>query len=73
MYIVYMRERYYFSLVCTFEMVVNFFQVKVDVQKKVLRYTRKVDNICVNFIQSTFLTHCSHMVKVLNDYLVHSC
>ena len=33
MYIVYIRERHNFSLVCTSRKTINFFEVKVNVQK----------------------------------------
>ena len=33
MYIAYMRERYCYSLACTFKLVANNFEVKVDLQK----------------------------------------
>ena len=69
------RERDYFSMLCTFIKVIDFFQVKVDIQKKALRFTnkKKIDTIFVSFIQFAFLIHHCHKVKVLNDYLVHSC
>ena len=42
MYIVYIRERYCFSLVCTFKKVIKNFEVKVDVQKGPLRFKGKL-------------------------------
>ena len=51
MYIVYVRERYDFSLVCTLKKGVNFFlEVKVDVQEEALRFRRIMHNRYVNFI-----------------------
>ena len=38
MYIVYRRERYYFSLVCTFKKAIKNFVVKVDVLKGAPRF-----------------------------------
>ena len=42
MYIIYIRERYYFSLVCTFNKAIKNFEVKVDVQKGALRFREKI-------------------------------
>ena len=42
MYIVYMREKVLFSLVCTFKKVVKSFKLKVDVQKGPLRFRGKL-------------------------------
>ena len=67
MYIVYIRERYCFSLVCTFEKVVYLFKVKVDAQKGALRFRNFFDNRCISFI------HCYYMIIILNDYHVCSC
>ena len=53
-YIVYIRERYYFSLVCTFKKAIKNVEVKVDVQKGPLGFRRKAENTFVSFIQFTF-------------------
>ena len=47
MYIIYIRERYYFTLVCTSKKVVRFFEAKEDVQKgyggaSLVKWTQKV-------------------------------
>ena len=46
-------ERYYFSLVCTFRNVINFFEVKVDVQKGTLKAGENIDIRCASFVQFT--------------------
>jgi hypothetical protein len=51
-----MRERYYSSLVCTFREAINFFEVKVDVKKGLLRSRENIGNRCVSFIEFTFLS-----------------
>ena len=38
MFTVYINERVCFSLMCTFKKVIDFFEVKVDVQKGSLRF-----------------------------------
>ena len=40
-YIIYVREGYYFSLVCTFKKVINNFILKVDVQKRTVGFRKK--------------------------------
>ena len=42
MYIVYIRERYYFSLVCRCRNPIKFHEVKVDVQKGALRLEKRL-------------------------------
>ena len=54
MYIVYIRERYSFSLVCTSKNSIKFYEVKVDVQKGALSFREKIDNRHVSFIHFTF-------------------
>ena len=54
MYILYTRERCYFSLVCTVEKAIDVFKVKANVQKGALRFQEKINNRCVDFIQFTF-------------------
>jgi hypothetical protein len=72
-YVLHLRERYYFSLVCIFKkVIILFFEVKVDVQKGVVRFREKFNTRCVSFIQFTFI-HCCYMVNVLNDSLVCYC
>jgi hypothetical protein len=41
-YIVYLRERYYFSIVCTFKKAIDIFEVKIDAQKGALRLEKKM-------------------------------
>jgi hypothetical protein len=53
-YIVYMREGYSFSLVCTFSLIINNFEVKVDVQKGALRSTKQIHGRCASVIEFTF-------------------
>ena len=67
MYIVYIRDRYYFSLVCTFRKAINFFEVKVDVQKGSLRFREKHLTIDVLFSSNYVFIHCCHVIIVLND------
>ena len=54
MYILYARERYYFSLVCTFKMRYLDFEVIVGVQKEALRFRVSIDNRCASSIQFMF-------------------
>ena len=44
MYIVCIRERLYFCLMCTFKNASTIFEVKVDIQKRALRTREKIDN-----------------------------
>ena len=53
-YIMYTKERYCFSLLCTLIKVIKNIEVKVDVQKGALRYREKFDNRLVRFIQFAF-------------------
>ena len=53
MYIVYIRERHCFSLVCTSRKAIKKSNIKVDVQMGPYGL-EKLGNRCVNFIQSTF-------------------
>ena len=53
-YIVYMKTRYYFSLVRTSKKSLKKFELRVDVQKRALSFRGKLDNRCVSFIQFTF-------------------
>ena len=53
-YVIYIRERYYFSLVYISKKVVNFFEVKVDVQKGPLGFREFFYNNCASFIQFMF-------------------
>jgi hypothetical protein len=69
-YVIYIRERYKFSLVCTFRMAIEF-NVKVGVQGGALRFRPKNNNRCSIFIETTFSSIVSHMVIVLHDY--HVC
>ena len=41
-YIVYIMERYYFSLVCTSRKVIDFFEVKIDIQKGAPKFRQKL-------------------------------
>ena len=50
MYIVYIRERYYFSLVCTFKNAIKNSEVKIDVQKGASRIRENIDNRWTTFI-----------------------
>ena len=50
LYIVYKRERYYFSLVCTFTKPFKNFEVIVDSQKGALRFRISFGNRCASFI-----------------------
>ena len=52
--IVYIRERHYFTQVCTFQKAIKNVEVKVDVQKGALGFKGKTYNIFVSFIQSMF-------------------
>ena len=54
MYIVYIREGYYFSLVCTFKNAIKNVEVKVCVQKGALGFRERNDKRCVSSIQFTF-------------------
>lgn len=58
-YIVYVRERYYYSLVSTFKEIIKTFSIKVDVQKGVLGFRDKFDkdmiispNLCFHLLLS---------------------
>ena len=53
-YIVYTREEYYFSRVCTSRKVINIFKVKVDVQKGALRFREKNNKRFVSFVHFMF-------------------
>jgi hypothetical protein len=55
MYIVYIKERHLFSLVCTFRNAINKFEVKINVPNGALRF-REFFTIyeCASFIQFTF-------------------
>ena len=44
MYIVHTKERHVFSLVCILKKEIVYFEVKVDVQKRVLRFIETIDN-----------------------------
>ena len=49
MYKVYIRERYCFYVVCTLRKAIKDSQVKVDVQKRALKFREKqLDNRCLN-------------------------
>ena len=48
--IVYIRERISFSLMWTYKKAITNYEVKVDVQKGVLRFKEKVDSGCVSFL-----------------------
>ena len=50
MYIVFIRERYYFSLVHTFKRAIKKFVVKVVVQKGALLFRETIENIYASFI-----------------------
>jgi hypothetical protein len=53
-YIVYIRERYSFSLVCTFQKAIENVEVKINVQKMSLRVRGKFGNRCASSIQFTY-------------------
>ena len=53
-YIVYIGERYYFSLVCTFKKVAKNVEGKVDVRKGGLGFKESIDNRCATPTQFTF-------------------
>ena len=53
-YIVYIRERYCFYVVCTFKEAIKNVGVKVDLQKGAPRFRGKIDNRFVSFIQFIF-------------------
>ena len=53
-YILHIRERCYFSLVCIFKKFIKNLNPKVDVQKGTLKSREMFDNRCVSFIQFTF-------------------
>ena len=48
MYIIYIRERHYFSPMWTFQKAIKNVEVKVDVQKGALSLRRKTDNRCTS-------------------------
>ena len=50
--VVYKKERYYFSIVCTFKKAIKYSEVKVDVQEWALSFRKKNDR-CVSFVQLT--------------------
>ena len=54
MYIVFIRERCYFSQVCTFEKAIKNAKVKVVVQKWAVGFKEKIDNRCDSSIRFTF-------------------
>ena len=56
----------FFYSVFTSKKPIIFYEVNVDVQKRVLMFKGKIDNKCVSFI------HCFHMIIVLNDYHISS-
>ena len=70
-YIVYIREGFNVSLVCTHKYDIVICEVKVDVQKGALRFRDFLDNRCVSFMYLTFFIHCFRMVLFLNDSFVH--
>ena len=49
-HIVYIKEGFYFSIVCSLEKTIKKYEVRVDVQKRALNLTHKLDNRCVSFI-----------------------
>ena len=59
MYVVYVREGYYFSLVCRVNKAIENFELKVDVQKGALRFRRKIDNGFASFIQLPYFIQMS--------------
>jgi hypothetical protein len=66
-YIVYIRERYYFSLVCTFKAIKNF-EVKVDALKGTPRFREFFELWMCYFHPIHIFIQCCHMVIVLDDY-----
>ena len=77
-YILYIRERCCFSLVCTPKRAIKSFEVKVDVQKGPRRFSffhflRLFFTTYVLVSSTTIFIHCLHVVIVLNDYHVSSC
>ena len=50
MYVVCIRERYSFSLVCIYKKAIKYFEVKVDVQRGPLGFRDFFDNKCVSYI-----------------------
>jgi hypothetical protein len=55
-YIVYIRERYYFSLVSTFEKAIKNVEVTIDIQKVTkLKFEKTSDNRCGSPIQLSYL------------------
>jgi len=70
-YIEYIRERYYFSIVCTSVKAIKNVEVKVDVQMGALGFREKLTtNVLVHPIH--ILIYYCHIVFILNDHLVHS-
>jgi hypothetical protein len=53
-YIIYITEKYYYFVVCTFEKAMKNVEVKVSVQKRALGFREKIDNKCVSSIHFTF-------------------
>ena len=49
---IYVREMYFFSLVCTFRKAIKNFEVKVNVQKWALRFRVRFDNSFGQFMFS---------------------
>ena len=62
-YIVYIREMYYFSLVCMFKKAIKIFEANVSVQKGALRFRENFDNRC-QFHGIHIFIHCCHTVIV---------
>jgi hypothetical protein len=61
-YIVCIRGRYSFSLVCTFNKAIKNFKVKVDVRKRALRLREKNEN---NFV--SLITVCVHSLLLYGN------
>lgn len=50
MHIVYIREMHCLSLLYESKMVINNFEIKVEVQKGALRFKKRNNNRCANFL-----------------------
>jgi hypothetical protein len=71
-YIIYIRERSYFSVVCTFRKAIKYIEAKVDVPKGPLKF-REFDNRCVSFIPFKISSIVIVWLQSSMIALVHSC
>ena len=62
-YIVYIRERHYFSLVYTNKRATNNLKVKIDIQKGALTFGEIFDNRCAQGVDSSYHTQTNMIAR----------